>query len=127
MRVCLIPLLALAVVSTGCIRLDDNPRAGSVSVGPITSTTSPTPSTVSVIGRVVDSATGAGIASASVSIADGPNTGKAAATDFGGNFILSDLALSEFTLNVSAAKYDSQSRKIALTANESLTFQLKKS
>jgi hypothetical protein len=126
MRVCLIPFLVLAAVSTGCIRLDDSRRPGSVSVGSMT-TTGPTPSTVSVIGRVVDSATGAGIASASVSIADGPNAGKAAATDFGGNFILSDLELSEFTLNVVASKYESQSRKIALTANESLTFQLKKS
>jgi len=127
MRVCLIPFLVLTAVSTGCIRLDDSPRAGSVSVGSITTTTSPTASTVSVIGRVVDSATGAGIASASVSVADGPNAGKAAATDFGGNFILSDLQLSEFTINVAASKYESQSRKIALTANETLTFQLKKS
>lgn len=126
MRVCLIPLLVLAAVSTGCIRLDDSRGAGSVSVGS-TTPTSPAPSTVSVIGRVVDSATGAGIADAGVSIADGPNAGKAAATDFGGNFIVSDLELSEFTINVAASKYESQSRKIALTANEPLTFQQKKS
>jgi len=57
---------------------------------------------VFVSGRVTDSATGAGISSALVSIADGPNAHLTAMTDASGNYRFSGLQESGFTVNASA-------------------------
>jgi carboxypeptidase family protein/all-beta uncharacterized protein len=95
---------------------------GSLSTGP----TSPSATTVSLLGRVTDAATGNGIGGASLSIADGGNDGKAATTDLGGNYILMGLETSEFLLNVVAPTYAAQSRHITLTANQILSIELTK-
>jgi hypothetical protein len=90
----------------------------------LTSTPSTPPVTFSLNGQVTDSATGAGIPGATVSIVDGPHAGKSARTDGSGNYGFTDLEQSRFTVNVSASNYGSQSKSVTLTSNQTLPFQL---
>jgi hypothetical protein len=89
-----------------------------------TSTPATAPITFSLNGQVTDSATGAGIPNASVSVADGPNAGRSTRTDASGNYTLTELEQSGFTVNVSASNYVSQSKGVTLTSNQTLSFQL---
>ena len=91
----------------------------------LTSTpTTTTPTMFSLGGQVADSGTGTGISGAIVSIADGPNAHVAASTDTSGNYSLTGLQQSGFTVSVSANNYVSQSRGVTLTSNQTLSFQL---
>ena len=69
----------------------------------LTTTPGAAPATFSLSGRVTDSGTGAGIAGATVSVADGPNARKSAATDASGTYRLTALQQSGFT--VTAVSY----------------------
>jgi Carboxypeptidase regulatory-like domain len=89
-----------------------------------TSTPATAPITFSLNGQVTDSANGAGIPNAFVSIADGPNKGRSTTTDALGNYILTELQQSGFTVNVSASNYVSQSEGVTLTSNRMLSFEL---
>ncbi|MCU1382684.1 MAG: hypothetical protein JWL71_1381 [Acidobacteria bacterium] len=62
-----------------------------------------------------------------VSVADGPDAGKSAMTDFEGTYSIAALQQSAFTVTVSAANYLSASKGITLTANQQLSFQLHRS
>src|SRR5579864_3707780 len=86
--------------------------------------TSPSPAMLSLLGRVTDSATGAGISAAALSIAGGPNDGRVATTDLGGNYFLPGLAASDFHLRVAAPPYAEQVTSVHLTDNQTLSFQL---
>ena len=97
---------------------------GGTTTSPSTVTPSTPPITFSLSGQVTDSATGAAISGASVSIVDGPNAGKSATTDGSGNYGFTDLLQSGFTVNVSANNYVSQSKGVTLTSNQTLSFQL---
>ena len=82
------------------------------------------PTTFSLSGQITDSATDAGISDAAVLIRDGPNGGGATRTDASGNYSLADLLQSGFTVTASAQDYESQSKGVTLTSNQSLSFQL---
>jgi Carboxypeptidase regulatory-like domain len=93
-----------------------------------TTSPSPTPTTTattfSLSGTVTDSTAASGIAGATVRIADGPNVGKSAATDGSGNYSLTGLQPSGFTVSVSATNYVSQATGVTLTSNQALSFRL---
>ena len=94
--------------------------------------TSPTPeagaSTFSLSGHVADMAAPAkAIAAATVSIGDGPNTGRSTTTDEAGNYRFADLQRSGFTVTVSAENYSAQSLGINLVSNQTLSFALRRS
>jgi Carboxypeptidase regulatory-like domain len=94
------------------------------------STTSPTPTPTatkfSLTGQVAESTptTIKAIPGATVTIVDGPNAGKSATTDGSGNYNLTGLQPSGFTVNVSANNYVSQSSGVTLTSNQTLSFRL---
>jgi carboxypeptidase family protein len=52
----------------------------------------------SLSGRIIDSATTAGINGASITVADGPDRNKYATTDAAGNYSLNGLSASVFTV-----------------------------
>ncbi len=112
--------LALAVLTDAC----GDHRSATTSPS---STPTPTPAatTLSLNGTVTDSATASSISGATVRIADGPNVGKSATTDGSGNYTLTGLPPSGFTVNVSANTYASQSIGVTLTSNQTLAFRLK--
>ena len=86
---------------------------------------SPTgPSTSSLSGQVTDSVTSNAIPGAVVSIADGPNAGRSATTDASGNYNLTGLQRSGFTVNVTAAGYTPTSRGVTLTSDQTVSFRL---
>ena len=66
----------------------------------LTSVPSTAPTTCSLSGQVTDSATGAAIPAATVSIMDGPHAGKSTRTDSSGHYGFTDLQQSGFTVNV---------------------------
>jgi hypothetical protein len=60
-----------------------------------------------------------------VLIRDGPNEGRGTLTDASGNYTLADLLPSGFTVTASAGQdYESQSKGVTLTSNQTLSFQL---
>src|SRR5689334_17144456 len=67
--------------------------------------TTPSPTTFTLTGQVTDSATGTAISTATVSIADGPNAAKSSTTDGSGNYSVTGLQQSGFTVNASANNY----------------------
>ena len=97
------------------------PRSATTAPSP---TPTPTAATFSLTGTVADSTTASGIGGAAVRIVDGPNAGKSATTDGSGNYSLTGLQLSGFTVSVSAASYVPQSRGVTLTSNQTLSFGL---
>src|SRR5438874_1290925 len=120
-------LTALLLIAVGACNGADNRSIRTLSFGSLsTGPTSPSATTLSLLGRVTDAATGSGVSGANLSIADGGNDGKTATTDVGGNYILMGLETSELRLNVVAPNYAAQSRNITLTANQTLSFELTK-
>ncbi|MGH9410956.1 MAG: carboxypeptidase regulatory-like domain-containing protein [Vicinamibacterales bacterium] len=107
--------VVLTVIVVGCAGSNSSPTAPS----PIQATTA-----FNLTGQVTDSITGTTISGATVSIADGPNAGRLATTDALGNYSLTSLQQSSFTVSASASNYTSQSKGVTLTSNEMLTFQL---
>ncbi len=89
-----------------------------------TSPSSPTPTTFSLSGQVTATTTSAGIAGATVSIADSTNAGKSATTDASGNYSFAALQQAGFTVNVTANGYVSSSKGVTLTSNQTLAFSL---
>ena len=89
--------------------------------------TTPSPTTFSLKGQVIDNTTFAGIAGASVLVVDGPNAGKSATTDAAGSYSFTGLQQSGFTANASASNYTSQSKSVTLTSDQTLSFQLTRS
>ena len=82
------------------------------------------PATFTLSGGVSDAATSAPIGGATLSIVDSVNAGKSATTNATGNFVLTGLQQANFTIAVSASKYVSSGRSVALTSNQSIAFQL---
>lgn len=78
--------------------------------------TPPAPTLFSLTGRV-SSAAGGAITGASLSIADGPNTGKATSSNSAGDYAFQALTASGFTLSVSAGGFLPKAGPIALSAN----------
>src|SRR5205085_173664 len=91
-----------------------------------TPTPTPTPSTFTLAGTVTESAptTSTAIAGATVTIADGPNAGRTAVTDGGGNFSFSALQVAGFTVTATAAGYTPLSIGVSLTSNQTIRFAL---
>ncbi len=88
------------------------------------SPTAPTITTFSLSGSVITSFTLVPIAGATLSIVDGPDTGKSARTDTSGNFTFTGLQQSHFTVNVSATNYFSISAPVTLPSNAAGSFFL---
>jgi len=84
----------------------------------------PALTTFTLNGEVIDSGTRLGILAASVSIVDGPDAGRWAMTDASGNYRLGDLQEATFTVKAHAPHYVSQTKSIALTGNQTLSFAL---
>jgi hypothetical protein len=61
---------------------------------------------------------------ATVSIGDGPNAGKSTRTDAAGNYSLTGLTQSGFTLNVTAAGYNANASGVTVTSNVTKNVQL---
>src|SRR5437762_1124451 len=111
-----LPVIAFLVSFGAC--------GGSGTSTPTTPTPTPTPTTFSLSGQVTESGTSTAIGGAKVSIADGPNAGRSTTTDSSGNYSLTGLQQSGFTVNVSADNYQPQSKGMTLTSNQTLSFQL---
>ena len=112
-RGCVVLLLTAA---TAC--------GGSTSTSSPTPTPAPAAATFSLSGTVVDGSTSAGIAGATVTIADGPNAARATTTDSAGNYTFTGLQPSGFTVNVSASLYVASSKSVTLTSNQTLALSL---
>jgi hypothetical protein len=106
----------MAVVVSAC--------GGSASSSSAPVPPTPTAVTFSLNGQITDGATAVAIAGATVSVADGSNAGKSATTDASGNYSLSGLQSSGFTVIVSASGYQTFSKGTTLTASQTLSFQL---
>jgi hypothetical protein len=87
------------------------------------SQTAPATPTFNLSGTVT-STTGQAIVGASVRIVDGPNAGRAAATDGAGAYSFTGLTQSGFTLSISATNYSTASRGVTLTSTQTLNVQL---
>src|SRR5438034_789162 len=116
--------LLLLVALAGCTYRDGQTISSSISSSSIS--TAPTGTTLSLMGRVTDTATAGGVSAATLAVEGGSNDGKAAMSDFGGNYILMDLQPSTFRVRVTAANYATQSRTVTFTANQVLPIQLEK-
>jgi hypothetical protein len=79
--------------------------------------------TFTLSGRVASAADG-GIGRASLEVLDGPNEGRATATDANGNFLLASLTRSDFTLSISAAGFTTATRTVSLLQNVTLDVAL---
>jgi Carboxypeptidase regulatory-like domain len=87
--------------------------------------TAPAPPTIySLSGRVTEAGTAAGINAAVVHILDGPNMGRVATTDAGGNYSFSVLSPSAFTVMAAAPLFYEQRKAIDLTTSKTLSFEL---
>lgn len=122
-RIC---LAALLLCATAACTAKDITGNGTRNISVSSVSTSPSPTTVSLLGRVTDAATSAGVGGATLSIADGPNDGKSTTSDFGGNYAFLGLDPSDFRVTITAARYVTQTKHVTLTANETLEFQLVK-
>jgi hypothetical protein len=87
-------------------------------------TPTPTPTTYSLSGTVTDSITASGISGVTITIADGPNIRRSTTTDGAGNYSLTALQQSGFTVTVSASSYAPQSRGVTLSSDQTLSFRL---
>jgi hypothetical protein len=105
--------VAVAMIAVGC--------GGTTTTTP---STPPAPTTLTLSGQVTDNATAAPISGVTVTIVDGPNINKTATTDASGNYSLSGLQQSGFTVNVVANDYLPQSKGVTLTSAQTLSFQL---
>lgn len=112
-RLCAAVLLAVPAIAC----------SGNASTSPSSTPAITGRTTFSLSGKVTTS-TSATIPGANVAIADGPNAGKSSTTDASGNYNLTGLQPSGFTVNVSAADYISQSKGVTLTSNQTLDFSL---
>ena len=99
-------------------------RGSSTPASPTPATSAPAPTLYTLSGQVVDNATAAPIAGATLSITDGVNAGKTATTDASGSYSLTGLQVSGFTVNVAAGAYVSSGQGVTLTASRSLNFGL---
>jgi hypothetical protein len=122
-------VLATTVTLAACGGGGSSPTAPSPTPGPAAAPApapapAARPTTWALTGRVTDSGTSAGISGATVAIGDGPNAGRSATTDTGGNFSLAGLQQSGFTVNVTAPGYGSVARGFTLTSDQTTTFQL---
>jgi hypothetical protein len=91
---------------------------------PTTPSSPPAPTTFTLSGQVMDSASRMGISDASVSITDGPDAGKWTMTDAAGNYRLAELQEAEFIVMAHPPHYVSQSKIVMLTSNHTLSFAL---
>lgn len=99
---------------------------GGAATNPTTPST-PTPppvTTFTLSGQVTDSLTTIPIAGATVSVLDGTNAGKSTTTNSSGNYTLSGLQQSGFTIRATANDYVAAEKSLTLTANTTLSFQL---
>jgi hypothetical protein len=83
--------------------------------------------TFSLTGLITDSATGAAVPGALVSIADGLNAGRSVTTALSGSYSLPALRQSGFTVTVSAGNYSSAAKGVTLTSDQVLSFRLVRS
>ena len=109
------PLLAcaaLAIISGAC-------RNGATAPSP-----TPSPAgTVAIRGTVTDQR-GAPLAAATLAVMDGPNIGRAAASNAQGEFALTGLQPGALTMQISATGYAKVIAPIALTTDTTMNFQL---
>ena len=82
------------------------------------------PQRFSLSGTVTDSATGASVVGARVSIASGPDHGTSTTTDASGAFSFAGLTAGGLSVSATATNYLSASQTILLSANQTLTLRL---
>lgn len=86
-------------------------------------TPAPTPTTFTLSGQVT-STTGVVLVGATIRIADGPNANRSTSSDGNGNYSLSGLTQSGFTVSTSATNYATTSMGVTLTSNQTVNVQL---
>jgi len=120
MRRCAL-FLSFAFVAAAC-----GGGGGGGSTPTPSSPTPPTPTTWTLSGRVTETppTQTIPIAGATVRVTDGPNANRSATTDSGGNYTLSNLQQSGFTVSVTADGYQPRSQGVDLTQNRTLNFEL---
>lgn len=82
------------------------------------------PQVFSLSGTVTDSATGASISGARVSIANGPDYGTSTTTNASGAYTLTGLNQGGFAVSATATNYLTNSQTTYLSANQTLAFRL---
>ena len=92
-------------------------------------TPTPTPSTFTLTGEIIDSAAGdsaagALISGASVTVIDGPNAGRSGTTNGSGRYTISGLQPGGFTARARAQYYNEASKPVTLTSDQGLNFSL---
>jgi hypothetical protein len=109
--------LVVALAASACGGSNGSPAA------PTPSAPAPTPQTFTLTGRVT-STSGAAIGSATVRISDGANTGRSTTTSGSGDYSLTGLAASGFTVVASATNYVAVGKGVTLTSSQTVDFQL---
>lgn len=109
------PLLCASLLAVSC----------GGTYGPGATTPAPTP-TYDLSGRVTETPeTGSlAIAGATIVVADGPNAGRSVTTDTSGNYRMTGLQPSGFTVTASAPGYVPASRGVTLTEHTIVNFGL---
>ncbi|MCM2258293.1 MAG: carboxypeptidase-like regulatory domain-containing protein [Vicinamibacteria bacterium] len=87
-------------------------------------TTTTAQQTWTLQGYVTDSSTGRPVAGATVTILDGPNSGRSTTTDGNGYFVLPNLTQSGFTIRVCAPTHDCANRAVTLTSSLQIDVRL---
>jgi hypothetical protein len=82
------------------------------------------PQVFSLSGTVTDSATGASVSGARVSVASGPDYGTSTTTNASGSYTLTGLSQGGLSVTATATNYLSGSQTIYLSANQTLAFRL---
>lgn len=98
---------------------------GSDGGSPTSPSPAPTPTTFNLTGQVVNDSTGSGIAGATVTIVDGPNASRGTTTDGAGNYSLTGLQASGFTVRARAQYYNESSEGVTLTTNRIQNLRLR--
>jgi hypothetical protein len=87
-------------------------------------TTTTAQQTWTLQGYVTDTSTGRPVVGATVTVLDGPNSGRTTTTDGNGYFVLPNLTQSGFTIRICATAYDCTNRAVTLTSSLQIDVRL---
>jgi hypothetical protein len=110
--------VVITILCAACGSSSTTAPSSTTSTPPVT-----TPSTFTLSGTVT-STTGAGISGATVRIVDGANAGKSTTTSASGAYSFTGLAVAGQTVSASATNFNSVSKGVSTTSNQTLDFQL---
>jgi uncharacterized surface anchored protein len=100
--------------------------AGAVACGGSSAPTNPAPTLVTLSGTVRDRASNSLLTGATVTIADGANSGRSATTDALGAFSLKQLQAGTASLTTSATGYTTKTQPVTFTTDTTVDVQLER-